>query len=90
MQGKRTYGGARTALELGFDAPGHQGAVVFLQDYVDYVGIDVFGIDEETVHVEETCTDRRKAMDRAASVGVIGPVRNSVRGTYVGTETICA
>lgn len=53
--------GAGAALELGFDVPGEIGAVAFAQDDVVAEGVDVFGVEEETVHVEEAGPDGREA-----------------------------
>ncbi len=53
--------GAGAALELGFDVPGEVGAVAFAQDDVVAEGVDVFGVEEETVHVEEAGPDGREA-----------------------------
>lgn len=52
--------GAGAALELGFDVPGEVGAVAFAQDDVVAEGVDVFGVEEETVHVEEAGPDGRE------------------------------
>jgi hypothetical protein len=50
-----TRGGAGTALQLCFDGPGESAASVFCEDSVRTDGIFVFRVQEETVHVEETC-----------------------------------
>jgi hypothetical protein len=42
-----------TALQLGFDGPGEGGAVVFGEQDVGAEGVEVFGVEEEAVHVEE-------------------------------------
>jgi len=55
------YGGAGSALELGFYAPGEGGPVVRCEDGVCDEGVDVFGVDEEAVHVEEAGFDWREA-----------------------------
>ena len=38
-------GGARSALELGFDGPGEGRAIVFVEDGVDAGSVFVFGVD---------------------------------------------
>ena len=53
--------GGGAALELGFDVPGHGAGVVGLQEDVVADGVDVFGVYEEAVHVEEACSDWREA-----------------------------
>jgi hypothetical protein len=54
--------GARTALEASLDAPGEIGAAVALEDDVDALCIEVFGVKEEAVHVEEAGADGREAV----------------------------
>jgi hypothetical protein len=44
-------------LELGFDGPGEGGAVVFGEEDVCAEGVEVFRVEEEAVHVEETGAD---------------------------------
>lgn len=56
-EGQGTHGGGGAALELGFDAPGEQGAAVGGEDGVGDEAVDVFGVDEEAVHVEEAGAD---------------------------------
>lgn len=56
-EGQGTHGGGGAALELGFDAPGEGGAVVGGEDGVGDEAVDVFGVDEEAVHVEEAGAD---------------------------------
>lgn len=60
-EGGRCYFGSGTALQLGFDLPGEVGATVLFEDDVVAFGVEVFGVDEETVHVEETGADFRKS-----------------------------
>ncbi len=43
-------------MKLGFDLPGQIGSTIFLQDDVVAGSVDVFSVEEETVHVEETGT----------------------------------
>jgi hypothetical protein len=43
--GVRTYVGARTALELGFDAPGEVWTAVFGEDGVGADCVEIFGVD---------------------------------------------
>lgn len=50
-------GWAGPALELGFDRPGEGGEGVVLEDCVGDEGVDVFGVEEEAVHVEEEGAD---------------------------------
>lgn len=65
--GERGFGrreanfGSRAALQLGFDFPGQRRLPVLMQDHVVTSGIDVFGIDEESVHVKETGADSRES-----------------------------
>ena len=51
------YVGTRAALQLGLDFPGKRRLAVLMQDYVVALGVDVLGIDEKSVHVEETGAD---------------------------------
>ena len=44
-------------LELRFNLPGEIAAPVFLQDYVVALGVDVFCVENEPVHIEETGSD---------------------------------
>lgn len=60
--------GARAALQLGFDIPGEVGPVAFAQDDIVAEGVDVFGVEEEAVHVEEAGADRREALVELAYV----------------------
>ena len=53
-------GGSRPALHLRFDVPGERGFAVFVQDGVGTDGVEVFAVDEEAVHVEETGPDGRE------------------------------
>ena len=41
-------------MKLCFDAPGQVRATVLLEDDVVAFGVDVFGVEEEPVHVEQT------------------------------------
>lgn len=54
----RGRGGARAALQLGLDAPGERGAAVPRKQVVGADCVEIFGVQEETVHVEETGADR--------------------------------
>lgn len=47
----------RPPLQLRFDVPRKQRPPVLLQDRVRDHRIPVFRVEEETVHVEETCAD---------------------------------
>jgi len=49
--------GAGATLELGFDVPGEVGAGVFAQDGVGDEGVDIFGVDQQAVVVEEDGAD---------------------------------
>ena len=48
---------SRPTLELGFDVPGQRGFAVLVENHVVAKGVDVFGIDEEAVHVKEAGSD---------------------------------
>jgi hypothetical protein len=50
------FGGA-AALDPGFDGPGEIGLGVFLQDGVDAFCDEIFGVEEQAVHVEEAGCD---------------------------------
>lgn len=50
-------GGAGTALHLGFYAPGEGGAVIAVEHLVCALRVEVFGVEEEAVHVEEAGAD---------------------------------
>ena len=54
---REAYVGTRAALQLGLDFPGKRRLAVLMQDYVVALGVDVLGIDEKSVHVEETSAD---------------------------------
>lgn len=58
---REAYFGTRAALQLGFDFPGQRRLAVLVQDHIVTSGIDVFGIDEESVHVKETGADSRES-----------------------------
>ena len=45
--------GAGTPLHLCFDGPGERGPAVFGEDSIGADGVEVFGVEEEAVHVEE-------------------------------------
>lgn len=53
-------GGAGAALELCLDGPRHWGAAVALEHRIDTLGIFILGIEEEAIHVKETCSDGRE------------------------------
>ena len=42
---------------MGFDGPGKSGPVVFGEQDVGAEGVEVFGVEEQAVHVEETGAD---------------------------------
>jgi hypothetical protein len=52
--------GTRTALELGLDGPREGTLAILFEDNVDTLCVDVFGIEEEAVHVEQTGPDGRE------------------------------
>lgn len=52
--------GAGAALELCLNGPWHRGAAVALEHRVNALGVFILGIEEEAIHVEETCSDRRE------------------------------
>ena len=54
---REAYVGTGAALQLGLDLPGKRGLAVLMQDYVVALGVDILGVDEEPVHVEETGAD---------------------------------
>ncbi len=58
--------GAGPALQLGFDVPGEVGPVAFTENHIVAESVDVFGIEEETVHVEEACADWRETVGMSA------------------------
>ena len=49
--------GSRPSLEPGLDLPGHVGTTVLTEDGVGHGGVSVFGVDQETVDVEDAGTD---------------------------------
>lgn len=53
----REGGGAGAALQLGLDAPGERGPAVARERFVRADGVEVFGVEEEAVHVEEAGAD---------------------------------
>lgn len=60
--------GAGPALELGFDVPGEIGAVAFAEDDVVAEGVDIFGVEEEAIHVEEASSHGWEAGGGSANV----------------------
>lgn len=60
--------GAGAALELGFDVPGEVWAVAFAEDDVVAEGVDILGVEEEAVHVEEAGADGGEAAGRRVSI----------------------
>lgn len=52
--------GAGPALQLGFDIPGEVGPVAFAEDDVIAEGVDVFSVEEKTIHVKEAGADWRE------------------------------
>ena len=59
--GGEAYVGTRAALQLGLDFPGKRRLAVLMQDYVVAFGVNVFCIDEKSVHVKETGADFRES-----------------------------
>lgn len=53
--------GARHAHELGFDGPGERRATVAGENVIGAFLVDVFGVDEQAVHVEDARPDRGEA-----------------------------
>ena len=62
-KGGKAYDGGGPTLQLGFDAPWERRAVLGCEDDVCDEGVDVFGVDEEAVHVEEACADGGEASE---------------------------
>lgn len=60
-RGERAYFGARAPLELGFDFPGQRRLAIFVQEDIVAFGVDVLGVYEEAVHIEETGADFRES-----------------------------
>ncbi len=56
-----SYLGARSPLQLGFDFPRQRGFAVLVQDDIIAVGVNVFGVNQQSVHVEEAGADRGEA-----------------------------
>lgn len=65
-------GGAWAALQLGFDGPRQCGPVVFGEQDVGAEGVEVFGVEEQAVHVEETGADGWRGHCGCVSVRVGG------------------
>lgn len=63
-----TYSRPGAALELRFDTPWHFGAAVLAQDYVDCLGVDIFGVDEKAIHIKDTGSDWGEAVRTAQPV----------------------
>lgn len=59
--GRGGLGGA--SLHLGFYGPGDWGLVVFFEKCIGYEGIFIFGIEEKSVHVEETGANWGETLD---------------------------
>lgn len=53
--------GIWAALHLCFYAPGEIGTAVAIEHGVSASSVEIFGIEEEAIHVEEAGTDGRKA-----------------------------
>lgn len=47
----------RPALQLRLDIPGEQWLSIFLEDCVRHDGVLILRVEEEAVHVEETCAN---------------------------------
>lgn len=60
-------------MHWGFDFPGQIGTAVFLKDEVVAFGVDVFGVEDEAVHVEQTCTDFRKSVSQGLAGMILMP-----------------
>ena len=71
--------GGWAALELAFDGPWDGTGVVAGEEEVVANCVDVFGIDEQAVHVEETGSDRREAG---------GCVRSGILRRKRGTDSV--
>jgi len=48
----------RAALKLGLDRPWESSLAILFEDDVDTLGVDVFGVEKEAVHVEKTGPNR--------------------------------
>lgn len=55
------YLGARTTLKLSFNVPRKRRSTKLMQYNIIAEGVDVFGIDEQPIHVEQAGPHRRKA-----------------------------
>ncbi len=56
-----SYLGARSPLQLCFDFPRQRGLAILVQDDIIAVGVNVFGVNQQSVHVEEAGADRGEA-----------------------------
>ena len=66
VRGKRVreeqaYFGTRAALQLGLDLPRKRRPSVFMQNYIVAFGVDIFSVDEKSVHIKETGADFRES-----------------------------
>ena len=59
--GEYAYFGTRAALQLGLDFPRKRRPSVFMQNHVVAFGVDIFSVDEKSVHVKETGADFRES-----------------------------
>ena len=57
---RATHFWSGASLELGFYDPGEVWLAVFAEDDVVAGGVDVFGVEDEAVHVKETCAHARE------------------------------
>lgn len=82
--------GAGAALELGFDGPGEAGAVVSFEDGVYAVCVEVFGVEEEAVHVEETGPNWGEAVGEFwVSTGLSPLIEGITWGKGRGLDVLC-
>lgn len=62
QNGGGTYFRTRTALKLGFDFPWERWLAMFVKNHVIALRVDVFRVNEETIHVEKAGAHTREAM----------------------------
>lgn len=64
-------GGTGPALQLRLDGPGKRGAIILLEHEIHAEGVDIFGIEQEAIHVEETGPNGRETGKRRPRLALL-------------------
>lgn len=54
-------------MALGFDVPRNRGFTVFVENGIDNVVVEVFGVEEDAIHVKDASADRGKARNNVST-----------------------